>query len=292
MMISSNISAVWKMRIQLHVDNTTQYALADARSSSEFKWDDDLCEFYETLKYLGGQRMRNFVRGPGFLGTGRGGVKEFKSFSDFNLGGPSSNTSKRCQAGYTTQSGIIKENLNSFRSLSELPSANVGKLLDTEIVQVIPVSLAADGTALKPGLEFDTKRKCIVRMVNDVSPEYVKANPIPNAEEIKKLLVTGADVMCITAMDNGGSMPVGVHYLPKSVTGNQTFSTLEEAVKTIQVCKNCICRQNAVQHMIDWKGSGCDGFCNMCWETKDVCPDCAEQGQTSYVPSLRACKGV
>ena len=31
-----------------YVDNTTQYALADARSSSEFKWDDDLCEFYET----------------------------------------------------------------------------------------------------------------------------------------------------------------------------------------------------------------------------------------------------
>ena len=23
---------------------------------------------------------------------------------------------------------------------------------------------------------------------------------------------------------------------------------------------------------------------------KDVCPDCADQGQTSYVPSLRACK--
>ena len=91
-------------------------------------------------------------------------------------------------------------------------------------------------------------------------------------------------------MDNGASMPVGIHYLPKSVTGNQTFSNLEEAVKTIQVCKNCICRQNAVQHIIDWKDSGCDSFCNMCWETKDVCPDCAEQGQTSYVPSLRACK--
>ena len=96
-------------------------------------------------------------------------------------------------------------------------------------------------------------------MVNDVSLEYVKANPIPNAEEIKKL-VTGADVMCITAMDNGASIPVGVHYLPKSVTGNQTFSNLEEAVKTIQVCKNCICRQNAVQHIIDWKDSGCDSF--------------------------------
>ena len=189
-----------------YVDNATQYALADACSSSQFKWDDNLCKFYETVKYLGGQRTRNFIKGPGFLGIGRGRVKEFKSFAHFNLGGPSSNTSKCCQAGYTTQSGIMQENIVSFHSLSELPSANVGKLLEAEIVQVIPVSLAADGTALKPGLEFDTQRKCIVGMVNDVSLEYVKANPIPNPEEIKKRLVTGADVMRITALDNAASI--------------------------------------------------------------------------------------
>ena len=58
--------------------------------------------FFETVKYLGGQRTRNFLRGPGFHGTGRGGKGQFTTFADFNLCGPSQHVSNRCKAGYTT----------------------------------------------------------------------------------------------------------------------------------------------------------------------------------------------
>ena len=58
--------------------------------------------------------MENFVRGPGFYGKGRGGIKVFMSFADFNLCGPSLNASTRCKAGYTTNSGVIKPHLQLF----------------------------------------------------------------------------------------------------------------------------------------------------------------------------------
>ena len=48
------------------LDDTTSFAMIDSSKASDFQWDRDVCEFFETIKYLGGQRTRNFVRGPGF----------------------------------------------------------------------------------------------------------------------------------------------------------------------------------------------------------------------------------
>ena len=94
------------------------------------------------------------MRGPGFVGTGRGGAKEFRTFSDFNLCGPSSNSSKRFHAGYTTDSGVIKPHLLSLYSFAFNSAADLPALISTNKVKVIPVCEAIDGTALKPGLEF------------------------------------------------------------------------------------------------------------------------------------------
>ena len=91
--------------------------------------------FFETIKYLGGQRTRNFVRGPGFHGTGRGGRKQFTSFSDF---------------------------------------------------------------------------------------------------------VTSAEATFMTSADNSATMPVEVHYHPKSVTGEEMLSQIFEMAKTVQVCERCL----------------------------------------------------
>ena len=135
-------------------ENTTAFALIDSKSLSDFKWDEDLCEFYDTINYLGGQRTRNFIRGPGFIGTGKGGVKRFDTFANFNLAGPSSNVSKRSQAGYMTRSGIIKPYLQSFLKISNDLSSKAKCIIDNELVQVIPAAAAMDRTALKPGLNL------------------------------------------------------------------------------------------------------------------------------------------
>ena len=253
------------------LENTSAFALIDSKSLSDFKWDKDLCEFYDTINYLGGQRTCNFICGPGFIGTGQGGVKRFDTFADFNLGGPSSNVSKHSQAGYTTRSGIIKPHLQSFLKISKDLSSKAECIIDNELVQVIPAAAAMDRTALKPGLEFDTRGKCVVGMLEDVSLEYVKAHPVPSASEVKNNLVTSANVLHVSAMDNRASMPVGVYYLPKCVSGEQIFNIIQEAVEAIQICERCLSQQRSTQHIISHRDSTCSSICEHCLENSEVC---------------------
>ena len=214
-----------------YLEDTTSFALTDSRKASDFHWDAEVCEFFETIKYLGGQRTRNFVRGPGFFGTGRGSVKQFTTFADFNLCGPSLNASMRCKAGYTTESGVIKPHLQSFLSFTSHPKADINYFLRTEKVKVIGISQAMDGTALKPGLEFDSRQKRIIGLSNRVDRKFVDDHPNPDPEEIRKKLVTNAEVTFITSIDNSSTMPVGVHYLPKSVSGEEVLSEMSDTAK-------------------------------------------------------------
>lgn len=106
-------------------------------------------------------------------------------------------------------------------SIASDPRGDVAHVIECELVKVVPVSIAIDGTALKPGLEFDTRRKCIVGLVEKKTLRFVQENPLPKASEIKDNLVTSANVLYVTTLDNGASMPVGVDYLPKHVSGEE-----------------------------------------------------------------------
>ena len=137
--------------------------MIDSSKASDFQWDRDVCVFFETIKYLGGQRTRNFVRGPGFHGTGRGGRKEFTSFSDF---------------------------------------------------------------------------------------------------------VTSAEVTFMMSVDNSATMPVGVHYHPKSVTGEEMLSQIFEMAKTVQVCERCLTKQSSNNHVVTHETAKCNSTCVTCLDLK------------------------
>ena len=115
-----------------------------------------------------------------------------------NLRGPSQHVSNRCKAGYTTDSGIIKPHLQSFHVFSSHPKADINYLVSSDQVQVIGVSLAMDGTALKPGLEFDTRQKRIIGLTYKVDWNYVCNDPVPKPEEMKANLITSAEVTFMT----------------------------------------------------------------------------------------------
>ena len=190
--------------------DTTSSALVNPKTASEFKRDDEVRGFFSSIKYLGGERTRKFVRGPGFLGTGRGGEKEFKLFVDFNLCGPSLNAIKRCQSGYTIESGTIKPHLLSLFSLCQHPKADLRAIVDNKKVHVIPVSLASDGTALKPGLEYDPRQKQVIGLTHKVDEKFVKKHPLLDPEKVKTNLITSADVTIATSFDNGAAIPAAV----------------------------------------------------------------------------------
>ena len=148
---------------------------------------------------------------------------------DFNLCGPSLNAIKRCQSGYTIESGTIKPHLLSLFSLCQHPKADLRAIVDNKKVHVIPVSLASDGTALKPGLEYDPRQKQVIGLTHKVDEKFVKKHPLPDPEKIKTNLITSADVTIATSLDNGAAIPAAVFFRPKSVTGEEIFFCMKDS---------------------------------------------------------------
>lgn len=117
------------------------------------------------------------------------------TFSDFNLCGPSLNVSNHCEAGYTTDSAIIKPHLQSFHVFSN------HYLVSNDHKQVMGVSLNMDGTTLKPALQFDTRNKRIITSTYKVDWNYICNNPVPDPEEIKMNPITSAKDTFMTSID-------------------------------------------------------------------------------------------
>ena len=239
------------------IDNITSFAMVDSTSASTFKSDDEVCEFFDTIQFLGGERARKFVPGPGFHGTGKGGLKQFTKFSDFNLCGPSINALIRYHTDYTSDSGVIKPHLVSLHSFTPQPNAEVAKLIETENLQVIPVAHTSDRTVLKPGLEFDARQKLIISLIYKIDSQYVKEPPIPEPEEIKKQSDNKCrrDLIYLTSLDNGATMPVAVHYLQKSVKEEEVLGSLENVVKTVEICEMCVKHQEYKNNFVTSKSS-------------------------------------
>ena len=127
---------------------------------------------------MGGQRTRNFVRGPGFYGTGRGGIKQFTSFADFNLCGPSFNASTGCKAGYTTDSGVIKPHLQSFHSFSHHPKADIDEKISQVLIGTEPEPFQMDEFESDSDSDYDTESEEIVEHRNAItrSGRQIKAS--------------------------------------------------------------------------------------------------------------------
>lgn len=51
------------------------------------KYDEQVVEFFNSVKFLGGERTVNFIRGPMWHGCGSGGIFNPES-AKLNLGGP------------------------------------------------------------------------------------------------------------------------------------------------------------------------------------------------------------
>ena len=174
---------------------------------------------------------------------------------------------------------------------SSHPKADINYLVSSDQVQVIGVSLAMDGTALKPELGFDTRQKRIIGLTYKVDWNYVCDNPVPKPEEIKANLITSAAVTFMTTVDNSSTMPVGVHYHPKSVSGEDILSQMLGMAKTVQVCDRCLNKQPAKNHIVTHNTSQCNSTkCDRCLEMKAVCQECQRKGHFSYLPELSCCE--
>lgn len=102
-------------RIMYKYLRDTVYCLIDPNH----QYDAEVVEFFNTIEHLGGESTVNFVRGPMFHGTGKGGIKKPEEANP-NLGGPSKPTRQKLKGGYTTASGVLKDCTLDFLSLHQV----------------------------------------------------------------------------------------------------------------------------------------------------------------------------
>ena len=74
------------------------------------------------------------------------------------MGGPSKTTRDKRKGGYTTRSGVLKDLSLAFITLAGENPSSVPPLVETS-VKVIGIAMGNDGTALKPGIQFDERMK-------------------------------------------------------------------------------------------------------------------------------------
>ena len=92
-----------------------------------------------------------------------------------------------------------------------------------------------------------------------------------------------------TSLDNSSSIPVGVYYRPKSVTGEEMLKSIQDTAKTLQTCQMCLKIQTSVSQIVSNDPPSCFSSCDECVKLKSVCAACKQNGQVSHIPSLRVC---
>lgn len=177
------------------------------------QYEPEVVEFFNSLAYLGGRHTVNFLRGPMYVFQGEGSAHNPMECR-MNFGGPSEQTCSKRQAGYTTESGVIKQLSVAHLTVSEKSESK--PLIDNDIVTVFPSVYANEGTALKPGIEFDPREKKNVGLTVRTDIPFVRQNPHPTPEFLKTNIVTEVLVSSVTTLDNSTSLPCAVNYVSKA----------------------------------------------------------------------------
>lgn len=270
----------------LLIKNAVLYAQSRLENSSDFEWDSEILQFVETIEFHGHESVLNLLRGPGHLGEGRGGSKSF-DWKTWNLPLPAAPTRKKNSRAYTTKCGTHKHLLRAFLELAK--KLQLPAFIDNPSVYVIPVVAMGDGMQLKPGMQFDVTQGYIVGTNEDINLAFIKNNPNPKGEFLKKIFIKEADVCILNSLDCKLHLPVGVDYLT-SMTGEETKSLFTRRIKEAQVCLECLPFVETCQNIIKISHDTCLSKCDECLTGRAVCEDCLKDGHRSIQPALRACK--
>ena len=182
--------------------DSISYAMIDPNH----EYEKQVIKFFNTIKFLGGEKTVNVIRGPMWHGCGSGGVNPDNAKA--NLGGPGRTTRLKHSSGYSTSSGVIKPWIDSFLKLALDPSVGVKPLVDAPIVKAIGAAMENDGTALKQSIQFDEKQQVNFGLEMTADIEFVKSNPVPKPKFLKENIVTEANVTFLSTTDNGFAMPL------------------------------------------------------------------------------------
>ena len=141
---------------------------------------------------------------------------------------------------YTVRSGVIFKCLRAFPKIAK--EADVIRLVNSQLVRVIPVFDSVDGIQLNPGCQMNQVTKELVGTTRKIDIDYIKVNPIPNPLDLKEILVTKAVVSDLTTLDNKIALPLIVYYecsmrdYEKELEKTREFTESRCAVYVCSVC--------------------------------------------------------
>ena len=272
----------------IYLSNALAFVRNISNPEEQFQWDDEVLEFVETLEYHGHEKILNLLRGPGFLGTGKGGKKQF-DWTTWNWPLPGKTTRRKNTRGYTTDSGLHKPLVQSFLSMADQNESMITPLIDTNTVRIIPTCISQDGMSIKPGMQVDTRQGKIIGTTEQIDINYVKRNPSPSSEELKKIFVTEAETSIVTTLDNKLTLPVGAAYIPRGLDSTQTKQEFEKEVKQLQACLSCLRSKTVIsENGVITNETQCESTCNECLDSGTVCDECMAFGHKFVEPALRS----
>ena len=77
-------------------------------------------------------------------------------------------------------------------------------------------------------------------LIFPVDLDYVRNNPVPDLNEMRRALVVEANAAVVTTLDNELSLPIGTDFSPKGLNGHDIKNRVETRVKQLQICLHCL----------------------------------------------------
>ena len=167
---------------------------------------------------------------------GRGSTHEFR-WEDNNIPLPLPSSRKE---GYVYQSGLIQAYLIAFLRIAFSKRNDVKSLVDSDILKVIPVSLAKDGFTLKPSFEVDQHAMLVVGGQELYNLDYVQENQNIPHEHFAKKFVTEVEIVGITTLDDKTSLIVGNDFVVSEGDGRSTLQCHVQRLRELQQCLNSL----------------------------------------------------
>ena len=167
---------------------------------------------------------------------GRGSTHEFH-WEKNNIPLPLLSSRKE---GYVYHSGLIWAYLIAFLRIAFSKRNNVKSLVDSNVLKVIPVSLAKDGFTLKPSFEVDQHTMLVVGGQELYNLDYVQEHQNSPHEHFAKKFATEVEIMGITTFDNKTSLIVGNDFVGSEGDGRSTLQCHVQRLRELQQCLNCL----------------------------------------------------
>ena len=84
------------------------------------------------------------------------------------------------------------------------------------------------------------------------------------------------------------SVPVGVYYLGKTLTGEERYAQFSRMIEKVQICYNCVNTVNTTDNVLTGERR-CVSTCDECIHQERVCDNCQLLGHVSHLQQLRKC---